>query len=64
MEQKKTFQDQLSGKVVHKQPVKQEPKIHREDMHQRQESQDQFSSEEDSDGGMETPSGDSEDTHH
>ena len=34
MEQKKTFQDQLSRKVVHKQPVKQEPKIHREDMHQ------------------------------
>ena len=68
MEQKKTFQDQLSHKVVHKQPVKQEPKVHREDMHQRQESHDQFSSEEDSDGGTETPSGDSEeeseDTHH
>ena len=56
----KTFQDQLSHKVVHKQPVKQELKVHREDMHQRQEFQDQFSSEEDSDGGTETPSEDSE----
>ena len=33
MQQKKTFQDQLSRKVVHKQPVKQEPKVPREDMH-------------------------------
>ena len=61
MEQKKTFQDQLSRKVVRKQPVKQEPKVPRED-------QDQFSSEEDSDGGTKTPSEDieeeSEDTHH
>ena len=68
MEQKKTFQDQLSHKVVHKQLVKQEPKVHREDMHQQQESQDQLSSEEDSDGGTETPSEDSEeeseDTYH
>ena len=61
MEQKKTFQDQLSRKVVRKQPVRQEPKVPRED-------QDQFSSEEYSDGGTETPSEDSEeeseDTHH
>ena len=34
MEQKKAFQDQLSRKVVHKQPVKQEPKVHSKDMHQ------------------------------
>ena len=32
--QEKTFQDQFSRKVVHKQPVKQEPKVHREDMNQ------------------------------
>ena len=59
LEQKKTFQNQLSHKMKHKQPVKQEPEAYQGD---------QPSSEEDSDGGMETPSEDneeeSEDTHH
>ena len=61
MEQKKISQDQLSHKAVSKQPVKQELEAHREDTCQGHKSPDQLSSEEDSEGGTETPSQDSED---
>ena len=68
LEQKKTFQDQLSHKTERKQPVKQEPETYKEELHQRHQSHDQPASEEDSDGGTETPSEDdeeeSEDTQH